>query len=155
MIINQVTVPCIDYEKSVAFYKTLGLLQIVDAPPRYARFEEPNGKGATFSIHTVEETVQSDFTVYFDYPSAKALDRHVDELETVGLEFNLKPKDQSWGWREARLLDPSENQICLMFAGSARRFPPWRLNSGGKWFQRITGSSLIGRWPSGGAVNLK
>ena len=57
MRLNQVTVPCIDYAASVAFYKTLGLIQIVDSPPRYARFECPDADGgepATFSLHHVE-----------------------------------------------------------------------------------------------------
>jgi len=128
MILNQITLPSTDYEKSVEFYKMLGLIQIVDAPPRYARFEDPNGKGATLSIHTVSETKPSDVVVYFDYPSARKLDTRVDELQASGLEFQLTPTDQSWGWREARLFDPSGNQICLMFAGADRRFPPWRID---------------------------
>jgi hydroxymethylpyrimidine/phosphomethylpyrimidine kinase len=41
MRLNQVTVPLVDYEASVAFYKLLGLRLIVDSPPRYARFEFP------------------------------------------------------------------------------------------------------------------
>jgi catechol 2,3-dioxygenase-like lactoylglutathione lyase family enzyme len=43
MRLNQVTVGCTDYAASVQFYRTLGLVQIVDAPPRYARFETPGG----------------------------------------------------------------------------------------------------------------
>ncbi|WP_254305820.1 VOC family protein [Sphingopyxis sp. BSNA05] len=39
MKLNQVTVGCVDYDRSVAFYRRLGLTQIVDSPPRYARFE--------------------------------------------------------------------------------------------------------------------
>lgn len=48
MQLNQVTVGATDYDASVAFYRALGLVQIVDAPPRYARFETPTGE--TFSI---------------------------------------------------------------------------------------------------------
>jgi hydroxymethylpyrimidine/phosphomethylpyrimidine kinase len=32
-----------------------------------------------------------------------------------------------WLWREARLRDPSGNEICLYHAGANRRFPPWRI----------------------------
>ncbi len=51
MLLNQITIPCTDYDASVAFYTRLGLTQIVDAPPRYARFEISTGEGATLSIH--------------------------------------------------------------------------------------------------------
>ena len=39
MKLNQVTVGCLDYDRSAAFYRQLGLTQIVDSPLRYARFE--------------------------------------------------------------------------------------------------------------------
>ena len=35
--------------------------------------------------------------------------------------------NQPWLWREARLLDPSGNVVCLYRAGEARRYPPWRI----------------------------
>ena len=54
MNLNQVTIPSIDVYKATEFYKTLGLKLIVDALPRYVRFECPNGD-ATFSVHLVEE----------------------------------------------------------------------------------------------------
>jgi catechol 2,3-dioxygenase-like lactoylglutathione lyase family enzyme len=57
MRLNQVTVPLIDYDASVEFYRTLGLRLIVDSPPHYARFECPQSDGgepATFSIEKVE-----------------------------------------------------------------------------------------------------
>ena len=53
MRLNQVTVPLVDYAASVEFYLKLGLKLIVDAPPRYARFELPESDGgepSTFSI---------------------------------------------------------------------------------------------------------
>ena len=53
MRLNQITVPLIDYDASKAFYLTLGLKLIVDSPPRYARFEMPEG-GSTFSIEKVD-----------------------------------------------------------------------------------------------------
>src|SRR3546814_8018860 len=48
--LNQITLPAHDYAASVAFYKQLGLKQIVDSPGNgYARFEAANG--VTLSIH--------------------------------------------------------------------------------------------------------
>src|SRR3546814_10898812 len=48
--LNQITLPAHDYAASVAFYKQMGLKQIVDSPGNgYARFEAANG--VTLSIH--------------------------------------------------------------------------------------------------------
>lgn len=38
MNLNQITIPSLDLDKSVIFYKTLGLNPIADALPNYARF---------------------------------------------------------------------------------------------------------------------
>ena len=52
MNLNQVTVPTLELEDAIAFYRALGLQLIVHAPPDYARFECPEGD-ATFSLHRV------------------------------------------------------------------------------------------------------
>ena len=123
MNLNQVTLPARDYAASVAFYKQLGLIQIVDAPPRYARFECDGG--ATLSIHASDaDPTASGVVVYF---KSDELDRRVEQLQVAGLIFISEPRDQSWLWREARLRDPAGNEICLYHAGENRRFPPWRL----------------------------
>ena len=120
--LNQVTVGCRDYKLSVDFYKALGLQQIVDSPSSgYARFEVPNG--VTFSIHQKDEYVTSTI-VYFE---SKRLDAWVNELASQGYAFEQMPQDESWGWREARLLDPSGNIVCLYSAGENRRYPAWRI----------------------------
>ena len=126
MDLNQVTVPCIDYEASVQFYKMLGLRQIVDSPPRYARFETDTG--STFSIHLVESAhSRSNIVVYFE---VEDLDATVKSLIEQGLEFDTKPRDQEWLWKEARLSDPAGNRLCIYHAGENRRFPPWRVEDG-------------------------
>lgn len=118
MKLNQVTVSVSDYGAAVDFYTRLGLKQIVDAPPRYARFETPSGE--TFSIHIADE-VASSTTVYFE---VEDVDSFVAQL---GLPLLHEPVDQDWLWREARLADPSDNVICIYHAGENRRFPPWRI----------------------------
>ena len=128
MILNQVTIPCTDYAASVAFYRRLGLVQIVASPPRYARFESASGDGATLSLHAADGPNVSPVTIYFDHESPEALDNHVEALRVAGLVFDSLPADQRWGWREARLRDPAGNEICLMHAGHFRRFPDWRIN---------------------------
>lgn len=130
MRLNQVTVPCAEYDESVAFYKTLGLVQIVDSPPHYARFECPDSDGgapATFSLHHVEGWEGCDDPlVYFECDD---LDAEYARLCAAGLVFISPPVDQSWLWREAYLRDPSGNRICLYQAGRNRRFPPWRVGA--------------------------
>lgn len=120
--LNQVTVGCTNYAAAVDFYKALGLQQIVDSPSNgYARFEVPNG--VTFSIHASED-IGTSTVVYFE---SKRLDAWVNELLSEGFAFEQMPQDESWGWREARLLDPSGNIVCLYSAGENRRYPAWRI----------------------------
>lgn len=123
MDLNQVTVPCTDYDASVQFYKKLGLLQIVDSPPRYARFETP--AGTTLSIHAAAPGIASpECIVYFE---VEDVDKAVQSLSEKGLKFDTEPKDQDWLWREAYLTDPAGNRLCIYHAGANRRNPPWRI----------------------------
>lgn len=124
MNLNQVTLPTTDLDRSVAFYRNMGFTLIVHSPPRYARFECPDGD-ATFSIHSVDHpTGNTGVVVYFECPE---LDTKVNELVAAGFEFTKPPTDERWLWREARLNDPSGNVICLFRAGDNRKNPPWRV----------------------------
>ena len=124
MNLNQVTVPCLDLEASVDFYRRLGLELIVHDPPKYARFVCPKG-GATFSVHLAErvETASAP-VVYFELDD---LDAKVRALVAAGSRFEAEPRDQEWLWREAYLRDPAGNLLCLYHAGKNRLDPPWRL----------------------------
>jgi hydroxymethylpyrimidine/phosphomethylpyrimidine kinase len=120
-MLNQVTVPARDLAASERFYRLLGLRQVVRAAPRYARFETEGG--ATFSIATDEG-----YTAPVAYFECGDLDVTVAYLQQQGIKFEAEPKDEPWGWREARLRDPAGNAIRLYQAGEMRRFPPWRLD---------------------------
>jgi len=123
MRLNQVTVPSIDVAASVRFYTTLGLEQIVGGDT-YARFVCPDGD-ASFSVDQVEDVgVGKAPVVYFECDD---LDSTVRDLVEAGLVFESDPTDQRWLWREARILDPAGNEICLYHAGENRLNPPWRL----------------------------
>lgn len=125
MNLNQVTIPSKDLSVSVPFYQKLGLKQIVDAMPRYVRFECPDGE-ATFSIHQVENLPSGEgVTVYFEHED---LDNYVQELINKEIAFDEKPHDTSWLWREARLRDPDGNKIILFYGGENRKNPPWRIS---------------------------
>ncbi|WP_447762295.1 bifunctional hydroxymethylpyrimidine kinase/phosphomethylpyrimidine kinase [Sphingopyxis panaciterrae] len=120
--LNQITLPAADYAASIAFYKQLGLKQIVDSPDNgYARFEAVNG--VTLSIHAGDGEAGGAVT----YLESGALDAWVAYLARRGVRFEQMPKDEEWGWREARLADPAGNRLCLYQAGEYRRYPPWRI----------------------------
>ncbi|MGB3318632.1 MAG: bifunctional hydroxymethylpyrimidine kinase/phosphomethylpyrimidine kinase [Sphingopyxis granuli] len=121
--LNQFMLPAQDYAASVAFYKLMGLTQIVDSPANgYARFEAVNG--VTLSIHVGETATAGGATTYLE---SGALDAWVAYLARRGVRFDHMPRDEEWGWREARLTDPAGNRLCLYQAGEYRRYPPWRL----------------------------
>ena len=125
MDLNQVTLPCHDYDASVAFYRSLGFTLIVDSPPHYARFE--TRRGTTFSIHLVEPAqARADVVIYFEVDD---VDATVAALVDKGIEFEAMPEDQPWLWREAYLRDPAGNSICIYRAGDNRRHPPWRVTA--------------------------
>jgi len=125
MRLNQVTVPLIDYEASVAFYRLLGLKLIVDAPPRYARFECPDADGgepATLSIEKVDGYAGGDWPeIWFECDD---LDAQVERLRAQGVRIESEPVTQSYLWREAVVRDPAGTRIKLYHAGENRRFPP-------------------------------
>lgn len=122
MNLNQVTIPSLNVEKATEFYKLLGLKLIVDALPRYVRFECPDGD-STFSIHKVEALPDGNgISIYFE---DEHLDEVVKKLKTNGIVFHSEPEDKTWLWREAHLKDPDGNHIILYKAGTNRKNPPW------------------------------
>lgn len=125
MNLNQITIPSLDLKASTEFYKTLGLNLIVDALPRYIRFECPDGN-TTLSVHLVETLPKGDgITLYFEDDN---LDQLVTALKAKGIIFMNEPEDKRWLWREAHLQDPDGNKIILFYAGDTRKNPPWRIN---------------------------
>ena len=124
MRLNQVTVSVRDIDEAASFYRRLGLRLIVRSP-HYARFVCPD-EGSSFSVHLCEPgtMIHSRPVVYFE---SERLDDWVAELQAKGIVLVHGPKDQSWLWREARLTDPSGNELCLYHAGENRLHPPWRV----------------------------
>lgn len=123
MNLNHVTVPVTNVERSIHFYKQLGLTLIVQSLPRYARFECPEGD-ATFSLHLTDQPGTDRIWVYFEILH---LNEYVGLLIKKGIVFDELPEDKSWLWREARLKDPDNNQIILYHAGENRKNPPWKI----------------------------
>jgi catechol 2,3-dioxygenase-like lactoylglutathione lyase family enzyme len=123
MNLNQVTLAVTDVPRSIAFYRQLGLQLIVENLPHYARFICPDGQ-ASFSLSWVAQVIPSQALIYFE---CAELDATVARLQTAGVQFSQMPVDQPWLWREAMLVDPDGNPLCLYYAGENRLNPPWRL----------------------------
>jgi catechol 2,3-dioxygenase-like lactoylglutathione lyase family enzyme len=124
MRLNQVTIPALDLDRSVAFYKALGLHLIV-LNDHYARFELPDGD-STLSLHLTKDTsgAGNGATISFECDD---LDARVASLKQAGIVFDTEIIDQPWLWREAWLTDPAGVKLCLFYAGEIRHNPPWRL----------------------------
>src|SRR3954453_10472434 len=123
--LNQVTVTGTNYERSVDFYRRLGLKQIVDSPENgYARFETAGGVTLSVQIDP-EEKITATTAIYLECDD---LDERVEQLARSGIAFEHGPRNQPWMWREARLRDPDGNIIFFYHAGDPRRFPPLRMD---------------------------
>ncbi len=126
MNLNQATIYCAKPIETVEFFQKLGLRLIVDSLPRYARLECPDGE-ATLSVNIADEAPAANQVVlYFECDD---VDAEVARLKSLGLEFIQEPRDEEWLWRQAYLLDPNGNKICLFHAGENRKNPPWRVRS--------------------------
>lgn len=126
--LNQVTLAAKDMAASVLFYEKLGLTLIVDSAPRYVRFEFPDpsdaGEPATLSLHEVDDewSAPTDWPlIYFEVEDV------IGFLRDAALAPVNPPEAKTYQWTEADILDPAGNRIRIYAAGTARRFPPWRL----------------------------
>lgn len=127
--LNQITLAATDMAASVSFYTRLGLTLIVDAAPRYVRFEFPptpdGGEPATLSLHSAPDDWQppSDYPlVYFEVENIAA---YLRDAELTPL---APPEMKSYAWEEADVFDPAGNRLRIFRAGKTRRFPDWRID---------------------------
>lgn len=126
MNLNQITAPSLNVSEAILFYQKLGLELIVEVLPHYARFVCPDGN-STFSIHKVDDIQKGEgIHIYFE---CEDLDEKVADLIAKGIQFDEKPNDKSWLWREARLKDADGNQIILFYGGENRINPPWKIKT--------------------------
>lgn len=124
MRLNHVTLIVTDFDRSAAFYRSLGLVPIVHEPPRYARFRCPDSD-ETLSIEvTGEPPGPARAQLFFECPD---LDETVTRLKRDGVTFVQDPTDMPYLWREARIRDPDGHDIRLYFAEDNRLNPPWKV----------------------------
>lgn len=123
MNLTHVTLIVSDFERSKAFYLALGLVPIVDSPPRYARFGFAGGD-ATLSIEvTGEPPAPSRAHIYLECD----VDAEAARAKAAGLALKLEPTDMHYLWREAHLVDPDGHEVRLFAPGKNRLDPPWRV----------------------------
>lgn len=126
MRLNHVTLVVRNLERAKRFYRAFGLVQIVDAPPRYARFVVPENE-ATLSVEVIDGATSSAAGRVQLFFECDDLDDRVEKLKTAGLQFERGPEDMPYLWREARLRDPDGHDVRLYHAGRNRLDPPWRM----------------------------
>jgi len=131
MRLNHITLIVADLERSKEFYQKLGLVQIVDTPPRYARFRVPDGD-ATLSIEVDPDTPGGPGAAQLFFECAD-VDATVAALAAKGVVFYQEPTDMFYQWREARLRDPDGHDIRLYKESMAgvRLNPPWKIKDSG------------------------
>jgi catechol 2,3-dioxygenase-like lactoylglutathione lyase family enzyme len=112
MRFDHVTLVVTDLERSKAFYGTLGLTQLVDAPPRYARFTFPDGD-STLSLEVTDDAGAVAPPLSQLFFECEAVDDTVAALQSKGMVFTQEPQDMFYGWREARLRDPDGHDVRL------------------------------------------
>ena len=103
MSLNQVSLPVLDLNTSIAFYKLLGLRLIV-VTRDYARFALPDDDGM-LSLYLKDEMpaeANDGIHVYFECDD---LDAQVAKLRAAGVAFDSAPEDMRWLWRESWLKD--------------------------------------------------
>lgn len=122
MRLNQITLPVSDIARSKDFYRRLGFRLLVDSP-HYCRFLAPEGD-TTFSLHAETGSITPGAVIYLESDDVDAAHAALDE---AGFRFEYPPRDESWLWREAVLLDPDGHRIKLYHAGENRIDPPWRV----------------------------
>ena len=124
MRLNQITVPTLDVDRSIIFYKKLGFELIVHTHSDYARFVIPSDQ-FSFSLSRVDDLpLGKGIHIYFEVAN---LDKTVAALEKEGIQFESRPEKKSWLWTEAHLKDPDGNHLVIYHAGENRLNPPWRL----------------------------
>ena len=118
MDLNQVTLLSRDVARGAAFYRALGLVQIVEDLPNYVRFEMPSGS-STLSLHAAPlHTPAADVSLggaimYFE---CEALDAKVAALKGHGLVCEpSQPISRGFGGRPH-----SATRTATKFASTSR-----------------------------------
>jgi predicted enzyme related to lactoylglutathione lyase len=125
MRLNQVTVTLPDLDEGWAFYRALGLIPIVDARPRYARFVCPDSD-STFSLHQGQPS-GGGTTVYFE---CDHLDDEVARLKAAGVKSQAARRTRPGCGAKLNCSIPEAIGCCSSSPAKTVSTPlgEWRLN---------------------------
>ena len=105
-----ITLHVSDFQEAVTFYEnTLGLQKKYQWP-KYAVFDLC---GILFALESGGER-GAKRNMPDIYLQVDDVDEAYRELERKGVRFLTEPKDQSWGARTAKFVDPDENMFILV-----------------------------------------
>lgn len=131
MRLSHITLIVRDLERSTAFYRALGLVPIVHAPARNARFVGTDGDAALSINATGQPALPARVQICFGFADANALDLRVAQLREAGEVFHQLPSNPESPWREARLADPDGHEIRLHHDRCNRLDPPRKIGGDG------------------------
>jgi uncharacterized glyoxalase superfamily protein PhnB len=125
LVLNLIDVVAKDFDKTLAFYRALGV-PLADGPAgeiRHAEFDFANG----CTLHLDNEPLAKAFNqgwrksgqgsraiLGFKLDSREAVDERYAALTAAGYEGRQPPFDAFWGARYAVVADPDGNDVGLM-----------------------------------------
>jgi catechol 2,3-dioxygenase-like lactoylglutathione lyase family enzyme len=135
-VLSQLNIVVSDMERSVAFYRRLGL-EVADGPPEWqAHHRSATSPGSDLLIDLDSEAFASQWNtgrvgsgkpsgivISFYVPTREAVDKIYGQLTEAGYRGQQAPYDAPWGKRFAVVEDPDGNPVGLMSPAtdSARR----------------------------------
>ena len=136
-VLNQLNLVARDFERTLAFYRRLGL-EIPESSAggvRHAEVTLANGFVLEFDDHALARTYNAAWRrpggssralIGFSVATREAVDERYADLVAAGYEGVQPPYDTFWGARYAVVADPDGNDVGLMspLDPSRRRWPP-------------------------------
>ena len=139
MSLDQLNIVAKDFDRTIAFYRTLGL-EIVESPPsqegiRHAKANLPDGFLLEFDNGTLarfynaawrNEQGREHVVIGFRLSTRDEVDRRYNELKSSEFAGLQEPYDAFWGSRYAIVTDPDGQAIGLMSPPeeARRTWPP-------------------------------
>jgi len=103
--INNITVPVKDLKKAIDFYENIVGLKKRQEWSNYATFEVGD------MILGLDPFPKAELQIYI---TVDDVDKVYGEMKEKGATFITEPKDQYWGGRTAKFVDPDGNKFILV-----------------------------------------
>jgi uncharacterized glyoxalase superfamily protein PhnB len=137
LVLNQLNIVARDFDKTLAFYRRLGLDILEHSAPgfRHAEVTLANGFLLEFDEVTLARAYNAAWRqpggggralIGFSVATREAVDEHYADLIAGGYEERQPPYDTFWGARYAVVADPNGNDVGIMSPLEERRryWPP-------------------------------